>query len=409
MTPSDATPGRRAAAALAALLMLGAGMQMPAVRPLFAQMGLPPGAMHAFAVAGMLGAAIGAPLLVRAAERRGVVQQACAALALLSAALLLACTLPLGAPALLAVRAAEGAAHVAALSLLLGFAAGARGDDEGRGDVALAGFGMMAALAVGPAIGGALLRRAPAAPFFAAAAAAVAVVAGATILPRRAPRAEARPSIRVWGRLLADQRLAVPMALAFAERFGIGCFVVTFSLYAHHVLRLDDAHTAAGYSVMLVPFAAATYPVARAVRAARRPAVIAVGTVLYAVAIAAVGWTSDLALAAVLVVAGIASALIYGPSLCCVAAAGDGAVKASAMALYHAAGSLGMMIGLASAGVLSALLAGAAEVDRYRAVFALAGAAQIVALLAARRGLVALLHPPTAAPGEGAGLVQARR
>ena len=189
--------------------------------------------------------------------------------------------------------------------------------------------------------------------------------------------------------LAADPLFVAPALLAFAERFTVGCFVVTFSLYANHVRHLSDSQTGLHYSLFLVPFALATYPFARGTDRFPRGTMMTVGGVLYGVAFLTFGFTSGAALVAALMFAGLSSAMVYGPSLCCVARVGGGGERATSMALFHAAGCLGMLLGPAVAGIASALMrnAGVADPTRYSAVFILAGFAQLAAMVALRAPL----------------------
>lgn len=372
--------GTAVVATMAFLVMLGAGVVIPAVRPMFASIGASESQMHAFMSVNMIGAAVGAPLLGAWADRRRIHRALVIALAVADAALLFATTLHVGVGALLALRVLQGATNVGVLSITLGAIATA-----GRSHARAAGVGgsaVMVAVAIGPAVGGALLRLGPMMPVrfasgLALAAALVAVLCGAP-LSSRGERPRTSESIKT---LLRDPHLVVPAALAFAERFTVGCFVVTFALYAHEVRHLTDTQTALSYSLFLVPFAVATYPLARARRLSRATMLFA-GGIAYGVTFLTFGVTSGLQLAAALVVAGASSAMVYAPSLCFVAAAGAGGKRATAMAVFHAAGCLGMMLGPAVAGIASAILrrAGTAAQTRYALIFVIGGVAQLVTM-----------------------------
>ena len=183
-----------------------------------------------------------------------------------------------------------------------------------------------------------------------------------------------------------------PALLAFAERFTVGCFVVTFALYASHVRHLSDGETALHDSIFLGPFAVATYPLARAARRGAGPALMTIGGVAYGVIFLTLGRSSGAGLMAALAAAGVSSAMVYGPSLECLARASLPHRSATAMALFHAAGCVGMLLGPAIAGAASAAMrrAGLADGDRYAAGFGMAGIAQLVAMVAGHRSLGAL-------------------
>ncbi len=381
-----------AVAVMAFLVMLGGGVVTPSVRPLLgAQRHFSESTMHAFMSVNMLGAALGAPLAAAIADRYRAHRLVCIVLALVDAGLLFACALPLDAAQILALRTLQGATNVGVLSIVLASIARDRSADKPHGaTVGAAGAGIMVAVALGPAVGGALLRHGADAPLHAAALLALTVAAIAACSPAAlgtGPRpASSAPGRRRLVALVRDPLFVAPAALAFAERFTVGCFVVTFSLYANGVRHLSDGETGLHYSYFLLPFALATYPFARGTERLSRGSLMTVGGVIYGLVFLLFGWTSGPALIAVLMVAGLSSAMVYGPSLCCVAKVGDGADRATAMALFHAAGCLGMLLGPAVAGIASALMRHAGVLDplRYAAVFSLAGLLQLIALCALR-------------------------
>jgi len=253
---------------------------------------------------------------------------------------------------------------------------------------------VMFAVALGPAIGGAALRFGTRAPFYAAAALAAMVALAAIAAPSALSRAsnERRTPRLGFAELARTEAFLAPAVLAFAERFTVGCFVVTFALYAHDVRHLSDARTSICYSAMLLPFALATYPFARDTARFSRGALVSVGSVLYGVTFLAFGFASGPALVGVLGLAGLASAMVYGPSLCWVVTAGGRAGRATSMAMFHAAGCVGMLLGPAFAGVLSSVLrhAGADSASRYAAIFVFAGLVQLACVFAIRKPLARL-------------------
>lgn len=399
MSVSAASTARGPLAAPLAVLavfavMTSSMMVMPAVRPVFAARGASESTMHAFMSVAMLGAAILSPLFAVHADRTGKRRRLLVALALADAALIGACATPLPSSAVLAIRLLQGGCNVAALSLAMTI--GVRrhdGDADGKGP-AMAGAAMMSGLVVGPPLGGALLGIADVAPFVGAAALMV-LVALVTLFsmdstPEK-PRVEpARISLFVLVR--RAPALVVPAGIAFVERFTVGCFVVTFALRAHGVLGMSDTRISLGYSLFLVPFALAIHPVTMLSRRVPRATLLTAGGVLYGITFLAFGVADGPWLSIALVVAGLASAMMYAPALCYASTLAPREARTTAMASFHAAGCLGMMFGPAVAGILSAVLrrSGTDDVARYAAIFAFAGIAQLLAILALRSRLATL-------------------
>jgi len=177
--------------------------------------------------------------------------------------------------------------------------------------------------------------------------------------------------------------LRLPALWIGVERFTVGCFVITLSLYAHRILGYSDAKVGALFSCFLIPFALATWPLARFGRAFERRELMIGGALVYGLCFLSLGSGQTLLLPLLLAIAGTASAAIYSPSLCLAVSLAPKSLCASAMGLTNAAGTLGMLLGTASAGILTAVLSrhGAAQVDIYLWIFRLAGAAPLATLL----------------------------
>ncbi len=368
----------RRLAVLVFLQMLPATLVTPAIRPLFAELHAGrEGAMQAFMALNMLGGLVAAPWLGRRADRCAHPRRLLAALCLSDALLLLLVVAPLPTPTVLALRLAEGAAHVGAATLLLGEAAAlrrAQGQDRVMG---LAGGALMLAIALGSALGGLCVALDARAPFVLGAA--LAFVVGLVVLGQRSgaerlSQAPAEPCAP-----LPLRALAVPVSAAFVERFTIGCIVVTFGLFAHRVHGLPDSAVGLLFALLTLPFALLMYPVGRLSERVPRSALMAAGAVLYALALSALGQAPAQLLWLVMLCAGCASALLFVPTLSYAAAAAGPAQRSRAMALVNAAGCLGMLLGPTVAGPLGAVFTRAGQQTQgYRAIFALAAASAAV-------------------------------
>lgn len=382
--------GARAAAVFA--IMLSGVVVLPAVRPLLAARGAGESSMHAFASAGMLGAVAFSTWLVRRCDRAPSPLRRAAIYAGLDASLAVFALVPLPVPVLLLLRFAQGALNVAALSVAMAVAPSPHG---GRSGLAAVGSAMMLALVAGNPLAGVALTFGYGGPFVlagsAAAVAAVLLAGAGTATPRSSPTPD-DPS--------GSTSVRLAQVIAFAERFSVGCFVVTFAVHARERLGLDDRAVAFAYATMLVPFALAMYPVTRAARIGSRGLLLGLGSAVYALAfmILALADRTSVAFAA-LGVAGVASAFLYAPAMCLASA---GAARSTGMARFHAAGCLGMALGPAFAGIVSASLraAGAGSFLRHALVLTIAGLSTLVAFTAIRPRLRALAcsHTITARP-----------
>lgn len=377
---SDTPVPLRQSAPLALLVffsMLTSTMLIPSVRPFFAAFHAGnESAMHAFMSVNMLGATLGAPLLGWLADRSGSRRKMAAILAVLDGILLFLCTLAIPLPLLLALRTLQGAANVGALSVLM--AAAGRGSAGGMG---LAGSAVIAAVALGAPVGLLCMKISVETPLLAGAVLAILVgIAAWVMLPAqdapRAPRGSARQLFR------EQPLLYIPTLWLTAERFTVGCFVVTFSLHAHNVLGMTDADVGRHYTWFLFPFALLTWPMGRLAGSVDRRQVLALGGLVYGLCFMALGHVPAGVLWLPLFGAGCASAAIYASSLLMGAQMAPPSLRATTMALLNAGGTIGMMFGTAGAGIASAALksAGMPRDDVYPWIFIAAGATQLVLL-----------------------------
>lgn len=377
--------------AVAALLvfcsMVGSTMVIPVVRPLFAALHHgAEGPTHAFMSVNMLGAAVGAPLLGLAADRWGHRRLLVLVLCLVDGLLLWMCSLPLPLGLVMVARTVQGAANVGNLSILMGALGRIHRKERGNGSVGLLGAATIAAVAAGAPLGTWLMGMGVAVPLQVGAALAVAVgVCAPWFLP-----AQVAPSSgpRNLPALLRQHRgLRLPAMWMGVERFTVGCFVVTFSLYAHHVLGLDDQRTGTLYSMMLLPFALLTWPMGLLAARAGPRGLLYAGAAVYGAAFLGLALTPPGVFPMLLVCAGVASAALYAGALYAGAQAAPEALRVSAMAVLNAGGTLGMLAGTAGAGVASALMqrAGLERAVVYPTILAAAGVGVWLMLLTLMR------------------------
>jgi MFS transporter, AAHS family, 3-hydroxyphenylpropionic acid transporter len=384
-------------ATLIFLQMLPATLLTPAIRPLFAlHHGGNEGTMHAFLALNMLGGFVAAPILGAIAGRRARPFALLRALLVADAVLLASLAAPLSTSVILALRIAEGAAHIGAATILLAEAAAlGRRRDDGR-PMALAGAGIMFAVALGSAIGGLALKAGPQAPFLLGSAlllgVAVASLAWSHDRSVAAPRSDQLSLIR------RRPALVVPLTAAFVERFTVGCLVVTFSLFAHNVHGMSDTTVGLLFSLLTLPFALSMYPIGRLGERVPWAAILGVGAAIYAVTLGVLGILAAETLPFAMIVLGLASGMMFSPTLSFAAALSspDRADRGQAMGLVNAAGCLGMLTGPAVAGIVSSLARSETDpATGYRAVFVVAGASVIVWLVASARWLVGRISAGT--------------
>lgn len=342
--------------------------------------------MHAFLAVNLLGAVVGGPLLAVRAERLGRRRLVASVSAVLDGGFLIAATLGPPAWALLLLRFLQGAFYIAAVSIFMGTI---RRQSRTGAAMGVVGGAVVFSILVGIPLGAILSKVSPALPLLVGGG--VGVLTG-LLAPLVLPATtDAEQSQVTFKKLIFEApQLRAPTVVVALERFAVGAFIVPLQLYGHHVLGVSDAKVNGWFSAFLMVFAVATWPMSRLGERVDRWKLIAVGALGYAVSYLALGFTPVELIVAVVTVAGLASAAIYGPSLGLAAQAVPDTARASAMAVLNAAGTLGMFLGSALAGGLSSALlsAGADRAQAYTVVFMAAGAVQLVSVVLAlgRRG-----------------------
>lgn len=346
-------------------------------RLLVEQHGAGPAAMHAFVAVGMLGAAVGAPLVAARADRARDPARLALILAAIDVLVTAATASRIPLPLAFALRLVHGAVSMGLLAVLF---AGARA--RSRAAVARAGAAMVAALAVGPALGGALLRFGPTAPFRAASVVGATLVVAMIVAPSGVLGREAGPEARPPRAWLPTRDLVAPLLMTMLQRFAIGGLVVAFAVHARAVHGFADATVGACFSLVLVVFAVAMLPFARGRRTSLLSAALPAGGVLFGLAFVSLAVAPRWAVPVSLAAAGVGAAMVYGPALAFTAAFAPAGRSATTMALLHSAGAVGMVLGPAAAACLELAMRGQSPSARAASFLVLAGGLQLASVLA---------------------------
>jgi MFS family permease len=330
-------------------------------------------------VGAVLAAAPAGALADRFGRRRDWIAAALAA----DAVFLFALTLPVSFPVFLALRFLEGCAHIVALSLLLSLAAATSSEGRRGRVMGMVGAGITLGVAIGAPLGGAIGGSDPLRTLQVGSA----VVAAAALLARfglvEAAAGEARPSLAaILGTLRANPSFGVPLAYSFVDRFTVGFFTTTFSLYLSRVHALPASRIGLLIALFMLPFGFLSYPFGRLAERHSRVAMLAGGSFLYGIGTASLGfWPAD-DLVWLMGLLGMASAVMFVPSLVLATDLAPRDVRGSVLGAFNAAGSLGFIVGPLTGGFVSQTVAQHATWEAgYRAAFAVAGASEILCVL----------------------------
>lgn len=373
-------------ALLTILTMLPVTGVVPVLKPLVADhYGLGAFATSLFMSLNMLGALLAAPLVGWLSDRFGWTRRLLVGASALDGLLfLLLAELP-PFPVLIALRVAEGMAHITALSMLLALVS--RHSDQAGRRSRMAGMGgaIVLGVAIGAPLGGLLGREDPTLPLVVGGwigllLALVAWPAASGLDHRPNPDAvPRRPS------LLVAPGLRLPYLFSFVDRFTVGFFVVAFPLLAGQELGLGPGQVGLLIGAFMLPFALLNYPAGRLAERHGPWVAILGGSLVYAGLFSAIPWSSATALPWVMAGCGLMSAAMFGPVLVLVLTRSPPETRAAAVGGFNAAGSIGFLIGPLLAGLLIEGLrsTGTADPAVFRWTFAAGAASQLVAVAVA--------------------------
>lgn len=352
--PENAVPAPRLAAATL-LLMIPVTLIVPGLKELIADRHAAGDFWtHAFMSVNLIGAMAAFPLIARACDRMASRGRLAAAALVTDAVLFVAMSRAPNLPSLMICRAAEGVAHMLALSALMAAAADAA-PPERRGRVmGLVGACMMLGTAAGTGLGGRVWRHWPGQLFEAAALGALIAAFFAAVMLRSMPRFGTAPRDRAGaGRVLRERpALWIVLGASFVERLCVGVIITSFVLLLSHKHGIAPEGRGTLLVSFLLPFAVCTYPAGRLLDrlGAIRPFIVGsvgFGVMMVCYAVAPVGWLFPLMIAS-----GLLSALMFAPTLSLCAALSPADQRGAAYAAFNMAGSLGMICGPLLGGVI---------------------------------------------------------
>ena len=332
------------------------------------------GAAHGFMTVNMLAGMIAVPLLMRRLRRLGDLRPWLSALFVLDAIAFFGMGRASSLGALFAFRILDGAVHLPAVTLLMVAANRAAGDRRGASLGALASA-LMLGITVGSPLGGWLVQTGDRAVYDTGAAVFILAALISMAAPATSPTADAPRGNRYrwqWRR----PESWIPLGYAFMDRFSIGIFVSTFTLFLAREHQLDPSGRGWLVALFMIPFAALCYPVGRlAERVGWFPLLVA-GNVAFGLVYGAYGVTPRALLPASMVLSGVSSAFIFAPSLLLVSDLVRRGHGEGLFGVFQIAGSLGFLAGPLVGGILVALT-GADGRPAYETIFAVVGLAEL--------------------------------
>lgn len=248
--------------------------------------------------------------------------------------------------ALLALRFIEGAFTVMAFSLIMTSVLDLiKKTQYGKG-MGILGLGMALGNAMGAPFGGKIGSIDPLYPLYFGS---LLLLLGAliTALMLKERKLDSRPTSFIDSLMLLreEKRIFIPYAFSFVERFTVGFFVGVFPLMLAINYGLGPSTIGMYMAAFLIPFALLQYPFGVMSDKIGRVPPLVVGSVLYSIIVISVGFTAPPLLVLVMVIGGVAGALMYPPSAALAGDFADPAKRGTAMGGFNLFGSLGFAIG----------------------------------------------------------------
>lgn len=328
----------------------------------------------------MIGAVFAAPLAGALADRIGRRRPLVVAALVVDAACFAGMTLELPFAAFMGIRLLEGCAHIFALSLVLSVAA-SLGGETGRGrTMGITGAGMMLGVALGAPIGGLLGRVDPLRPL----ATGTVVLIGAAMLAAvtlvEPQETERRPSAgEIWRAVRRHRSMTAPLIFAFADRFTVGFYTTTFSLFASGLHGADPPRVGLWISAFMIPFALLSFPFGLLADRVSKTALLCGGSAVYGLLTASLGFWPTAAIGPGMALIGMTAAVMFVPSMLMTTDLTPPEIRSTALGAFNTAGSLGFIAGPLTGGLVSQLVAeGHGAAAGYQAAFGVAGIAEIL-------------------------------
>lgn len=334
------------------------------------------GDAHAFMTINMLAGLVSIPVVLRLLHRWPDVRLWLLATLLVDALAFVGMAYAPSIPILFTFRAVDGLAHLPAVTLLMVASNRLTGAGRGGSFGALAGA-LMIGVAVGSPLGGVLVERGPLVVYGVGACVLVAAALTALLIGRVPPgdRADLGRA-RAGGRYAWDRAKVVtwvPLGYGFLDRFAIGIFVSTFTIFLGEVHGLSAPERGVLIALFMLPFALLCYPAGRLADRRGWFAPILIGNVCFGLVFASYGIVPKSLLPIVMLLSGVFSALMLAPNLLLISdlvrvGHGEGLFGA-----FQVAGSLGFLTGPIVGGILVSVTRNADGHPAYAWIFAAVG------------------------------------
>ena len=173
--------------------------------------------------------------------------------------------------------------------------------------------------------------------------------------------------------------MIAPLVFAFADRFTVGFYTTTFSLFASGLHGAAPPRVGLWISAFMLPFALLSFPFGVLADRYSKTALLCIGSGLYGVLTASLGFWPTAWIGPGMAVIGATAAVMFVPSMLMTADLAPPEIRSTALGAFNMAGSLGFILGPMTGGFVSEWVAasrGAAA--GYQAAFVVAGLSELL-------------------------------
>lgn len=272
--------------------------------------------------------------------------------------------------ALFAWRAVDGLMHLPAVTFLM-IAANRAGGRRRGASLGVVASALMVGVGVGAPLGGVLIDRDPMLVYSVGAGLLLVAAAASFAIPVTSAPESVHASRYEWDRRQVASWM--PLAYGFADRFLIGVFVSTFTLFLTEVHGVTAASRGMLMSLFLLPFAALCWPAGKLTDRVGWFRPIIGANILFGVVYASYGVLPLAALPVAMILSGVLSALMFAPSLVLVSEFARHGAGEGLFGVFQVAGSFGFLAGPIAGGLLVETLRTDGE-PHWALIFAVVGA-----------------------------------
>jgi len=268
---------------------------------------------------------------------------------------------------LFAWRALDGIAHLPAVTFLM-IAANRAGGARRGASLGVVAAALMVGVGVGAPLGGVLIDRDPILVYSVGSGLLLLAAFSAVAVPAlSAPTSDPAARYR-WDRSKLVSWM--PLAYGFADRFLIGIFVSTFTLFLTEVHGVGAATRGMLMSLFLLPFALLCWPAGKLADRIGWFAPLIFANVAFGFVYSTYGFVSFALLPWAMVASGVLSALMFAPSLVLVSDFARRGAGEGLFGIFQIAGSVGFLTGPIVGGLLVESLVDAAGIPAWSTIFA---------------------------------------